>query len=184
MRWPRIKARRKPSPPQKPRMPPRSRMTQLRQGKQRPKTFLPFNWARKKSLLLQPRLKVGVDRIRFLVRQSLGLTWRHISCVHRCENNPRLIKQINKDKDRQVSCFSALIAEDLVVRRKGSIKRFRLFFFLIVGTIHTGSIAARTRLWIKCFRFFFFLIASTIHTGSIAARTRLWIYHSYVLSLL
>ena len=120
MRWPRIKARaRKPSPPQKPRMSSRSRMSQLRRRKQRPKMFLSSNRARKKTLVLQLRPKAGLDRIKFLVRQSLGFTWRHISCVHRCENDPRLISQINKNKDRQVSCFSALIAEHLVVRRQG-----------------------------------------------------------------
>ena len=119
MRWPRIKARaRKPSPPQKPWMPPRSRMTQLRRRKQRPKMFLLFNRARKKTLLLQLGPKASVDRIRFFVQQSLGFTWQHISCAHRCENDPRLIKQINKNKDGQVSCFSVLIAEHLVVRRK------------------------------------------------------------------
>ena len=54
MKWPRIKVRvREPSLLQKPRTSPRFRMTQLRQGKQRPKTFLPFNRARKKSLFLQ-----------------------------------------------------------------------------------------------------------------------------------
>ena len=54
------------------------------------------------------------DCVRFLVRQSLGLT---------------------------------LIVEHPVVRRKkGPIKRFCLFFFLITGTIHTCLIAARTRL--------------------------------------
>ena len=54
------------------------------------------------------------DRVKFLVRQSLGLT---------------------------------LIAEHPVVsRKKGPIKRFCLFFFLITGTIHTCLIAARTRL--------------------------------------
>ena len=80
--------------------------------------FLHFNRARKKTLLLQPRPKASVDRIRFLVRQSLGFTQQHISCVHRCESDLRLIKQINKNKGRQVSCFSALIVEHLVVRRK------------------------------------------------------------------
>ena len=33
------------------------------------------------------------------------------------------------------------------------------------------------------FRLFFFLTVGTIRTGSIAARTRLWIYHSHLLSL-
>ena len=62
--------------------------------------------------------KQSADHIRFLVRQSLGFIWQHISCVHKCKNNPRLIEQINKNKDRQVSCFSALIAKHLVVRKK------------------------------------------------------------------
>ena len=47
--WPRIKTRvRKLSPSQKPRMSLRSKMTQLRRRKQRPKMFLPFNRVRKK----------------------------------------------------------------------------------------------------------------------------------------
>ena len=46
--WPRIRTRaRKPSPPQKPRMLSKSRMTQLRQRRQRPKMFLPFNQVRR-----------------------------------------------------------------------------------------------------------------------------------------
>ena len=40
------------SPLQESRMPPRSWMSQLRQRKQRPKIFLPFNRARKKTLIL------------------------------------------------------------------------------------------------------------------------------------
>ena len=80
MKWPRIKVRvREPNPLQKPRASPRFRMTQLRQGKQRPKTFLPLNRARKKSLLLQPKSEASVDRIRFLVRQNLDFTRRHVS---------------------------------------------------------------------------------------------------------
>ena len=153
MRWPRIKAReRKPSPPEKPRIPLRSRMTQLRQGKQRPKTFLPFNRARKKSLLLWPRPKAGVNRIRFLVRQSLGLT-----------------------------CFLALIAEHLVVRRRGVHQAFPPLLL---------SHRRYHPYWLYCCwnkivdQAFPILIADTVHIGSIAARTRLWIYHSYVLSLL
>ena len=82
MKWPRIKVRvREPNPLQKPRASPRFRMTQLRQGKQRPKTFLPFNWARKKSLFLQPKSKAGVDCIRFLVRQNLDFIRHRVSCV-------------------------------------------------------------------------------------------------------
>ena len=82
MKWPRIKVRvREPNPLQKPRASLGFRMTQLRQGKQRPKTFLPFNRARKKSLFLQPKSKAGVDRIRFLVRQNLDFTRRRVSCV-------------------------------------------------------------------------------------------------------
>jgi len=54
-------------------------MTQLRQGKQRPKIFLPFDQTRKKSLFLQPKSKAGVGRIRFLVQQSLDFIWRRVS---------------------------------------------------------------------------------------------------------
>ena len=78
-----------------------------------------FQSSQKEDPLLQPRPKAVIDRVRFLVRQSLGFSWQHISCAHKCENDPRLIKQINKHKDRQVSCFSTLIVEHLVVRRKG-----------------------------------------------------------------
>mgnify|MGYP007088679322 CR=1 FL=1 len=121
MKWPRIKVRvREPSPLQKLRVSPRFRMTQLRQGKQRPKTFLPFNRAGKKSLFLQPKSKTGVDRIRFLVRQNLGFTRRCVSRVRRCGDELRLIKQTNKNVGRQVFCLPALIAEHLVVRRRGA----------------------------------------------------------------
>ena len=53
--------------------------------------------------------------------QIFGATkfgFQPISCVHKCKNNPRLIEQINKNKDRQAFCFLALIAEHLVIRRK------------------------------------------------------------------
>ena len=130
MRLLRIKVRaRKTNPPRKLRMLPRSRITQLRQGKQRPKAFLPLNRARKKSLLHQSGPEAGVGRIRFLVRLGLSLTH-----------------------------FLALIAEHLVTRRRGVRQVFpplllshrqyhlRFLFFLIAGTIYTGLIAARTRL--------------------------------------
>ena len=52
---------------QEPRMPPRSWTSQLRQRKQRPKIFLPFNWVRKKTLLLWPGTVASVDCIRLLV---------------------------------------------------------------------------------------------------------------------
>ena len=120
MKWPRIKVRvREPSSLQKLRTSPRFKMTQLRQEKQRPKTFLPFNRARKESLLLQSKPKAGVDRIRFLVQQNLGFTRRRVSCVRRCGDGLRLIKQTNKNVGRQVFRLSALILEHLVVRRRG-----------------------------------------------------------------
>ena len=71
------------SPLQKPRASPRFRMTQLRQGRQRPKIFLPFDWTRKKSLFLQPKSEAGVGRITFLVRQNLDFIWRRVSRVCR-----------------------------------------------------------------------------------------------------
>ena len=42
-------------------------MSQLGQRKQRPKIFLPFNWARKKTLLFRPGTIAGVDRVRLLM---------------------------------------------------------------------------------------------------------------------
>ena len=42
-------------------------MSQLRQRKQRPKIFLPFNRVRKKTLILQPGTVAGVDCIRLLI---------------------------------------------------------------------------------------------------------------------
>ena len=48
-------------------MPPESQTSQLRQRKQRPEIFLPFNRARKKTLLLWPRTVAGVDCVRLLM---------------------------------------------------------------------------------------------------------------------
>ena len=164
MKWPRIKVRvREPNPLQKPRASPGFRMTQLRQGKQRPKTFLPFNRARKKSLFLQPKSKAGVDRIRFLVRQNLDFTQRRVSCVRG---------------------FGFLIAStihtcSIAARARLWTWRLRFFYFPIAGTIHICSIATRARLWIWRLHFFFFPIVGTIHTCSIAVRIKLGIYHSY-----
>ena len=123
MRWPRIKVRaRKTSPPRKSRMSPRSKITQLRQGKQRPRAFLPLNRAKRKSLLLESGPEASVDRIRFLV-------WQGLSPIH----------------------FSTLIAEHPVTRRRGVHQAFpplllshrryhlRFLFFLITGTIHVFS---------------------------------------------
>ena len=41
--------------------------SQLRQRKQRPKIFLSFNWARKRTLLLRPGTVAGVDYVRSLM---------------------------------------------------------------------------------------------------------------------
>ena len=50
-----------------PRMPPGSWTSQLGQRKQRPKIFLPFNQARKKTLLLWPGTVTGVDCVILLM---------------------------------------------------------------------------------------------------------------------
>ena len=82
MKWPRIRVRvKEPTLLQKPRESPRFRMTQLRQGKQRPKIFPPFNRTRKKSLFLQPKSEAGVGRIRFLVQKNLDFIWHRVSHV-------------------------------------------------------------------------------------------------------
>ena len=50
-----------------PRMPLEFRASQLRQRKQRPKIFLSFNRARKRTLLLRPGTVAGVDYVRSLM---------------------------------------------------------------------------------------------------------------------
>ena len=55
------------SPLQEPRMLLRFWTSQLRQRKQRPKVFLPFHRARKKTLLLRPGTVAGVDCITLLL---------------------------------------------------------------------------------------------------------------------
>ena len=163
MKWPRIKVRvREPSPLQKPRASPRFKTTQLRQEKQRLKTFLPFNQARKKSLFLQPKSEAGVGRIRFLVRQNLDFIRRRVS---------------------RVCGFGFLIADtihtcSIAARARLWIWRLCFFFSPIAGTIHTCSIAARASMWIWRFCFFFSPISDAIHTCSIVAGARLRIYRS------
>ena len=50
-----------------PKMPPELWASQLRQRKQRPKIFLSFNWARKRTLLLRPGIVGGADCVRSLM---------------------------------------------------------------------------------------------------------------------
>ena len=59
-----------------PRMPPEFWASQLRQRKQRPKIFLSFNRARKRTLLLRPGTVVGVDFVRSLM--SLQTLIKHV----------------------------------------------------------------------------------------------------------
>ena len=168
MKWPMIRVRvEEPSPLQKPRASPRFKMTQLRQGKQRPKIFLPFDRTRKKSLFRQPKSKTGVGCIRFLVRKNLDFIRRRVSRV--CGLGFLIAGTIH-------TCSVA-------TRARLWIWRLCFFFSPIAGTIHTCSIAARARLWIWHLRFFFFPIPGTIHACLIAARTRLWIYRSHGLLL-
>ena len=85
---------------QEPRMPPRSWMSQLRQRKQRPKIFLPFNRARRKTLLLQPGTVAGVDCVRLSVRQSLDLTLMAGHSVVRRKRGPSLPPQAADETSR------------------------------------------------------------------------------------
>ena len=133
-------------------MSPRSWTSQLRQGKQRPKIFLPFNWARKKTPILQPRTVAGVDCIRLSVRQSLDLTLMVGRFVVRRKRGPSSPLQAADETSGGRFFRSTDISFWIRVRFReapaggNQFKCFRLFFFLITGTIHTGSIAARTRL--------------------------------------
>ena len=155
-------------------MPPRSWTSQLRQRKQRPKIFLPSNRARKKTLLLRPGTIASVDCIRLLMRQSLDLILiaGHFA-VRRKRRSSSPLQAIDKTsggwffRSTDISFWIRVRFREALTG-ENQFRRFRLFFFLIAGTIHTGSITARTRLWIYhshglslfFFSFFFFLIAS------------------------
>ena len=136
---------------QEPRILPRSWTLQLRQRKQRPKIFLPFNRTRKKTILLQPGTVVHVDCIRLLVRQTSDLTLMAGHSVVRRKKGPHSPLQAADETSRGRFFRSTDISFWIRVRFKvasaggNQFRRFRLFF-PIAGTIHTGSIAARTRL--------------------------------------
>ena len=137
---------------QEPRMLPKSWTSQLRQRKQRPKTFLPFNQARKKTFLLQPGTVVRVDCVRLLVRQSSDLTlMAGHSAIRRKRGPPSPLHATDKTfggRFFRSTYISFWIRVRFRVASAGGnqFKCLHLFFFLIVGTIHAGSIAARTRL--------------------------------------
>ena len=121
-------------PPQKPRMLSGSRMTQLRQMRQRPKMFHdsrtscsqekrgPSNDSASSSFLSP----VPSILAQLLLEQDCGSTIPPLLLSH-CRYHPYLL-----------DCYQNKIVDLL----------FCLFFFLIAGTIHTCSIAARIRFWI------------------------------------
>ena len=74
-------------------MPPRSWTSQLRQRKQRLKIFLPFNRARKKTLLLGLGIAASVDCISFLLRPG---TVAGVDCVRLLWSLPTLIKNVKE----------------------------------------------------------------------------------------
>ena len=130
-------------------MPPRSWTSQLRQRKQRPKIFLPFNRARKKTLLLQLGIVAGVDCIRLSMRQSLDLTLMAGHFAVRREREPSSpLQATDKTSGGRFLGVQIRVCFREALAGGNQFRCFRIFFFLIVGTIHTGSIAARTRLWI------------------------------------
>ena len=139
---------------QEPRMLPRSWTSQLRQRKRRSKIFLPFNRIRRKTLLLQPWTVANVDCVRLSIRQSSDLTlMAGHSAVRRKNGPPSPLQAANKTSGGQFfrsTDISFWIRVRFRVASTGGnqFRRFRLFFFLIAGTIHTSSIVARTRLWI------------------------------------
>ena len=133
-------------------MPPRSWMSLLRQRKQRQKIFLHFNRARKKTLLLQLGIVAGVDCIRLSMRQSLDLTLMAGHFAVRRKRGPsspfQAADETSGGRFFRSTYISFWIRVCFRVASAGGyqFRRLRLFFFLIAGTIHTGSIAARTRL--------------------------------------
>ena len=133
-------------------MPPRSWTSQLRQRKQRPKIFLSSNRARKKTLLLQPGTIASVDCIRLSVRQSLDLILIAGHFAVRRKMGPSSPLQATDETSRGRFFRSTYISFWIRVRLKeasaggNQFRRFHLFFFLIAGTVHAGSIVARIRL--------------------------------------
>ena len=135
-------------------MPPRSWTSRLRQRKQRPKIILPFNRARKKILLLQPGTVAGVDCVRLSVWQSLDLTLMAGHSAVRRKRGPYSPLQTADEtsggwffRSTDIS-FWIRVCFRVASAGGNQFRRFRLFFFLITGTIHAGSIATVTRLWI------------------------------------
>ena len=133
-------------------MPPRSWMSQLRQRKQRPKIFLHFNQTRKKTLLFKLGTITDVDCVRLPVRQSSDLTlMAGHSAVRRKRGPPSPLQAANETSRGRFfrsTYISFWIKVHFRVASAGGnqFRRFRLFFFLIAGIIHTGLIAARMRL--------------------------------------
>ena len=83
------------SPFHEPRMPPGSWTLQLRQRKHRPKIFLPFNRARKKTLLLRPGTIAGVDCVRlFMSLQTLIKNVQELAKEEREKSEPKLREAI------------------------------------------------------------------------------------------
>ena len=67
----------------------------MRQRKQRPKIFLPFNRARKKTLLLRPGTVVGVDCVRPLMSlQTLIKNVQELAKEEREESEAKLREAI------------------------------------------------------------------------------------------
>ena len=133
-------------------MPPRSWTSQLRQRKQRPKIFLHFNQTRKKTLLFKLGTITDVDCVRLPVRQSSDLTlMAGHSAVRRKRGPPSPLQAANETPGGRFfrsTYISFWIKVHFRVASAGGnqFRRFRLFFFLIAGIIHTGLIAARMRL--------------------------------------
>ena len=76
-------------------MPPGSWTSQLGQRKQRPKIFLLFNRARKKTLLLRPGTVAGVDCVRLLMSlQTLIKNVQELAKAEREESEAKLREAI------------------------------------------------------------------------------------------
>ena len=138
-------------------MPPRSWTSQ-----QRPKIFLPFNRTRKKTLLLRPGTVASADCARLLM--SLQTLTKNVQELAKEEGEESEAELREATEILEGATFAANetyggrffkstdISFWIIVRFKvasaggNQFGRFRLFFFLIAGTIHTGSIAAGTRL--------------------------------------
>ena len=150
-----VKARRRvkgPHPLQKPWVSSRFKMARSGQGRQRLKTFLLIDRARKEPLLPSAKIRskwsshqiFGVAALRFPIAGTI--------------------------------CSRSIVANttcSIAIRAGMGIWHPRFFLSSITSAIQTCLVAARARLWTRCLCFFFSSITSAIQTCLVVVRAKL-----------